>query len=310
MSNRVFAARQKLLIQALGSDCIVEEVKIGTQTDGGDQQYDMDYRAAEVYFKAGELIRKHNPDIVLIRGDRFTELMTAAVATYHRKIIAHIESGDVSSSVDEHVRHAITKLAHIHFVTNEKARERVIRMGENPALVYNFGSLDAEFAVVCPKQRLYPDPYILILHHEIKGEEGSYEKIKEELEKVPLKKVYVKSNNDFATEKGEQEFSPENFISLLAYAKCIVGNSSSSIKEASVLGVPAIVVGSRQDGRLRANNVIDLKIEEIPDLVDAIDTIIGIKCTPNHIYFRPYTAEKIAKILLDLRPEVQKKFYD
>ena len=77
-----------------------------------------------------------------------------------------------------------------------------------------------------------------------------------------------------------------------------------------MLGVPAIVVGSRQDGRLRANNVIDLKIEEIPDLVDAIDTIIGIKCTPNHIYFRPYTAEKIAKILLNLKPEVQKKFYD
>src|SRR3954453_12722972 len=87
-----------------------------------------------------------DPDIVIICGDRFEQLAIAMAAAYLNKTIAHIEGGDVTGSIDESVRHAITKLAHIHFVTNEDARRRVLAMGEDPRYVFNTGSLDVELA--------------------------------------------------------------------------------------------------------------------------------------------------------------------
>ena len=87
-----------------------------------------------------------DPDIVVICGDRFEQLAIAMAAAYLNKTIAHIEGGDVSGSIDESVRHAITKLAHIHFVTNEDAQRRVLAMGEDPKYVFNTGSLDVEVA--------------------------------------------------------------------------------------------------------------------------------------------------------------------
>src|SRR5215208_1582878 len=87
-----------------------------------------------------------DPDIVVICGDRFEQLAIAMAAAYLNKTIAHIEGGDVTGSIDESVRHAITKLAHIHFVTNEDARRRVLAMGEDPQYVFNTGSLDVELA--------------------------------------------------------------------------------------------------------------------------------------------------------------------
>src|ERR1700704_4693754 len=87
-----------------------------------------------------------DPDVVIICGDRFEQLAIAMAAAYLNLTVAHIEGGDVSGSIDESVRHAITKLAHIHFVTNEDARRRVLLMGEDPAYVFNTGSLDVELA--------------------------------------------------------------------------------------------------------------------------------------------------------------------
>src|SRR5712664_1931793 len=87
-----------------------------------------------------------DPDIVVICGDRFEQLAIAMAAAYLNKAIAHIEGGDVTGSIDESVRHAITKLAHIHFVTNDDAHRRVLAMGEDPRYVFNTGSLDVELA--------------------------------------------------------------------------------------------------------------------------------------------------------------------
>src|SRR5919197_3471046 len=91
-------------------------------------------------------LHARNPDIVLICGDRFEQLAIAMAAAYLNRTIAHIEGGDVSGSIDESVRHAITKLAHIHFVTNDDAQRRVLAMGEDPKYVFNTGSLDVEVA--------------------------------------------------------------------------------------------------------------------------------------------------------------------
>src|SRR5437867_9054963 len=87
-----------------------------------------------------------DPDVVVICGDRFEQLAIAMAAAYLNKTVAHIEGGDVSGSIDESVRHAITKLAHVHFVTNAEAERRVLAMGEDPQYVFNTGSLDVELA--------------------------------------------------------------------------------------------------------------------------------------------------------------------
>lgn len=312
ISDRVHLARQQKLLDCLGDSIIVEEVKIETNTDGGDSQMDMDYRAAEIYFKAGEFIRKHNPDIILIRGDRFTELATATVATYLGKIIAQIEGGDISSSIDNHVRHSISKLSHLHFPTNYPAYNRLRQMGECPPNIFDFGSLDCEFAVdvkrKLEKVPIHPEPFILVLHHEMKSEIGSYQALVEELEKIPVKKLYVKSNNDFVSSSGEHEFSPEKFLALLYYAKCAVGNSSSFIKEASVLGTPVVLVGNRQEGRLKPSHILESSIG---------DLAINIESQLKHgrynfcdWYYKSETAQKMAEVLKTIQVPFQKKFYD
>src|SRR5216117_1912659 len=91
-------------------------------------------------------LHAQDPDIVVVCGDRFEQLAIAMAAAYLNKTIAHIEGGDLTGSIDESVRHAITKLAHLHFVTNEDARRRVLAMGEDPKYVFNTGSLDVEVA--------------------------------------------------------------------------------------------------------------------------------------------------------------------
>src|SRR3989344_43215 len=101
--------------------------------------------AGLIALESSNIFEKLNPDIVLICGDRFEQLALAMSAAYLNTTIAHIEGGDVTGSIDESVRHAITKLSHIHFVTNEAAKKRVVQMGENPKTVFNVGSPDLEF---------------------------------------------------------------------------------------------------------------------------------------------------------------------
>src|SRR5947208_11998182 len=120
-----------------------------------------------------------DPDVIVICGDRFEQLALAMAAAYLNKTIAHIEGGDVSGSIDESVRHAITKLAHMHFVTNADAHRRVLAMGEDPTYVFNTGSLDVEVAsqveTVLPNTRInshgvgceidITQPFLMVIQH-------------------------------------------------------------------------------------------------------------------------------------------------
>ncbi|MEK9147976.1 MAG: UDP-N-acetylglucosamine 2-epimerase, partial [Patescibacteria group bacterium] len=142
--------------------------------------------------------QKLNPDIVLIRGDRFEQLAAAMTAAYLNKTVAHIEGGDVTGTIDESVRHAITKLAHIHFVTNDDAYRRVLQMGENPAYVFHVGSPDLEFAAAVkrkPDQAMmnrigvgghidFSKPYILVIQHPVTSETENLENVIKTLQAV------------------------------------------------------------------------------------------------------------------------------
>lgn len=238
------------------------------------------------------------PDAVITIGDRYETIATAIAASYINIPLAHIMGGEITGSIDEKVRHAITKLSDIHFVATEKAREHVIRMGESPDKVFNTGcpSMDIVKRVVDDGKGKAFDPtigysgvgallnmrdeYIIVMQHPVTTEVGSadnqtrttYDAIKD----LPIQIYWFWPNVDAGSDNVSRalrriretdappnlyffkNIASDDFIRLLNDAKCIIGNSSVAIREASFLGVPAINIGSRQVGRERGANVTDV----------------------------------------------------
>ncbi len=290
---------------------------------------------------------KLNPDLVLIRGDRFEQLAIAMVAAFLNKTIAHIEGGDVTGTIDESVRHAITKLAHIHFVTNADARRRVIQMGENPRLVFNVGSPDVEFASLVSKGldgrainaaglgiRIDVDkPFLMVMLHPVTTEKDNRrytELTLKTVDEINMPTVWFWPNSDAGTneiakairvyrEHGQlksnkihfvTDILPEDFIALLRRARVLVGNSSTGIKECSYLGVPVVNLGSRQQHRLRGPNVVDVGYEPAA-IRKAVQKQLAHGPYPSSdIYFKPNTSKKIVEVLSKTRLYSQKTFYD
>ncbi len=290
---------------------------------------------------------KLSPDIVLIRGDRFEQLASAMVAAYLNKTIAHIEGGDITGTIDESVRHAITKLAHVHFVTNEDARRRVIQMGENPKLVFNVGSPDVEFAALVDKKldgrvinnagmgaRINVNkPFLIMMQHPVTTEKNNRRNIETTLraiDAINLPTVVFWPNSDAGTsdmakairiyrEHGKlrnqklhfvTDILPEDFIALLRRASVLVGNSSSGIKEASYLGVPVVNIGSRQSNRLRGPNVIDVDYDDAEIKKAIKDQLTHGPYQKSEVYYKKDTSKKITAILSRVKLYTQKKFYD
>jgi UDP-hydrolysing UDP-N-acetyl-D-glucosamine 2-epimerase len=233
------------------------------------------------------------PDVVITVADRFETIATAIAASYMNIPVAHTQGGEVTGSIDESVRHAVTKLSHIHFPATEKAREFIIRMGEDPATVHFTGcpSIDAiadiDFSAkldVFSRYRgvgadLDPDqPYIVVLQHPVTTEYGhGLEQINETLSAVHrlgMQTAWLWPNVDAGSddiskgirrfrEKHHPEkihfyinFAVEDYARLINGAACLVGNSSSALREGLYLGVPAVNIGTRQAGREHGPNVM------------------------------------------------------
>ncbi|MCI0566098.1 UDP-N-acetylglucosamine 2-epimerase [bacterium] len=288
------------------------------------------------------------PDIVMLRADRYEMLAAAIAASYMNITVAHIEGGDVSGTIDEHVRHAITKLAHIHFATNEPAKERIIRMGENPDYVWNFGSPEIEMLsrgelrfdrkrineIGVGKNIDLNGPYLIVMHHPVTTEVGRNRKHVEEalhaVHELGIPAVWFWPNPDAGTDEtseGIRAFrerenpknirfikylSPDDFLGLLHGAACLVGNSSAGIKECSFLGIPVVNIGTRQEGRMRGKNVIDVPYEKeaIKKAILKQRSISGGRYAPDHAYYQKGTSANIAEKLATVPLYMQKKFHD
>lgn len=238
------------------------------------------------------------PDVVLTVADRFETLATAVAASYMNIPLAHTQGGEVTGSIDESVRHAISKLAHIHFPATQRAAEYLLRMGEEAHGVHLTGcpaiDLVAETDLALPPdifsrnlgvgEKINAEKdFIIVLQHPVTTEYGSgLAQIQETLEAVlPVAKagmqvVWLWPNVDAGSDeisKGirmfrelndtpnmhfYRNFSPEEYVKLLANARCIVGNSSSGLREGAFLGTPCVNIGTRQAGRERAANVTDV----------------------------------------------------
>ncbi len=290
------------------------------------------------------MYNKINPDIIVIRGDRF-EVLSAAVAATNMNIpIAHIEGGDVSGTIDESVRHAITKLSHIHFTTNKPAKKRVLQMGEDKKYVFNFGSPEIEIVQRISKGNHHvdlgktgsgasfnaKDDYLMVMYHPVTTE---VEKIKEYV-KILLKAIYELNmptlwfwpNFDAGAEEISQELRvfkdyvddhkirfmrylpPKDFIWLLDNSKVLIGNSSAGVKESSFMGIPVVDIGSRQNRRLKAGNVlqVDHNTKKIKDAI-AVQLKKG-RYPKSKLYEGNEPAKRIAEKIATSKLYIQKSF--
>lgn len=234
------------------------------------------------------------PDMVVTVADRFETMATAIAATYLNIPLVHLQGGEVSGNIDDRVRHAITKLADLHFVASELSAQRVISMGENPSYVFNYGcpAMDVlaneDLSISNDRMGRYlgvgrpidwSQPYILMVQHPVTTSYGhGFEEVGETLQALKsigdVQKVVMWPNVDAGSDdvsKGirhfrefnmnepiyyYKNFSPEDYARVINNAVCCVGNSSSFIREAAYLGVPSVIVGDRQQGREHGQNVI------------------------------------------------------
>lgn len=238
-------------------------------------------------------LQRIRPDVVIVMADRFENISVAVSASYLNIPVAHVQGGEISGNIDETVRHAITKLSHLHFPSTALSAERIKRMGEEEWRVHCTGcpamdilasidlSLDEDFFVRNQGTGYHCSPtdsYIVVVQHPVTTSFGEgREQILctlNSLRERPEVKIVLWPNVDAGSDdvsKGIREFredhrdeafayfigfSPEDYARLISKAVCLVGNSSSFIREGSYLGVPAVVVGDRQEGREHGENVL------------------------------------------------------
>ena len=302
---RPHKARQKILLEELSKNFEVSVWEPSFKQGNNLATYSL---MCGVEFN--NFLAQKNFDFALIRADRLELLPISALCAYRQIPIVHIEGGADSGQriIDSKVRHAITQLADIHLVTDEQAKRKVISLGANPDDVHNVGSLDVSFAKSIKPKRLMKEDYILFLHHAIPGEDTQL--VFDAVKDLGYKIVGVKSNQDYEKSLMHEEYSPEDFISLLYYAKCVVGNSSAACKEASILGTPVVLTGQRQNGRVAGHNVIRVPHDK-KEIVQAVKyQTYHNRYKPDNVYYQKDTIDKIVKILknendksFDLRSE-------
>ena len=284
------------------------------------------------------------PDIALTVADRFDTMATAVAASYMNIPLAHTQGGEVTGSIDESVRHAITKLAHIHFPATAQAAEYVIRMGEDPATVHHVGcpAIDviAELDLSLPPDifkryagvgaALDPArPYLLVLQHPVTTEYGrGLAQINETLKAVAeldMQTAWLWPNVDAGSDdvsKGLRmcresggsnhihffiNFSVEDYGRVLNNAACIVGNSSSALREGAFLGTPAVNVGTRQQGRERGPNVMDTGYDA-QEIRSAIERQLAHgRYERSTLFGDGHAGERIANILAAANVKIQKR---
>jgi UDP-hydrolysing UDP-N-acetyl-D-glucosamine 2-epimerase len=286
------------------------------------------------------------PDVVVSVADRFETIATAIAASYMNIPLAHVQGGEVTGSIDEKVRHAITKLADVHFVTTERSRERVVRMGEDPATVFVTGCPSIDLALEAARDpKLYFEPqekyggvgeqvdmsegYLVVLQHPVTTEYGlARDHVMETLYAVRdsgVPALWFWPNIDAGSDglsNGIRSFreketpesihffknmEPHDFLRLLINSRCIVGNSSVGIRECSFLGVPAVNIGSRQAGRERGGNVADVGYDRT-QILETIKRCVEDGHYPRDpLYGDGRSGERIAELLADTPLRIDKK---
>jgi UDP-hydrolysing UDP-N-acetyl-D-glucosamine 2-epimerase len=286
------------------------------------------------------------PDLVVTVADRYETLSTAVAAAYMNIPVAHVQGGEVTGSIDEKVRHAVTKLADLHLVATQRAADRVIRMGEDPKAVFVTGcpsidlvaeilenpALDRDifdrFGGVGPRVDL-ANGYVVVMQHPVTTEyDLARRQVTETLHVIRdlgLPTLWFWPNVDAGADGTSnairafreqcrpanihffKNMAPHSFLRLLYNSRCLIGNSSAGIRECSFLGVPVVNIGSRQTGRDRGRNVIDVDYDR-EEIAQAIARHLANGRYPqDQLYGDGRAGPRIAQCLRDAELRIEKR---
>lgn len=286
------------------------------------------------------------PDVVVTVADRYETLATTVAAAYMNIPVAHVQGGEVTGSIDEKVRHAVTKLADLHFVSTHKAAERVIRMGERPETVFMTGCPSIDLAaevLVAPQVDFDPfrkyggvgsavnlsNGYLVVMQHPVTTEyELAQQHVWETLcavSELGMPTLWFWPNVDAGsdgTSKAIRRFrelekpsnihffknmAPADFLRLVYNSRCLIGNSSVAMRECSFLGTPAVNIGTRQAGRERGRNVIDVGYERNAIKAAVLAQIQRGRAPSDLIYGDGNAGKCIAQLLATLPLSIEKR---
>ena len=311
----------------------------------GNAPYDASATMANALLGFAEYFRDNRPDVLVILGDR-TEMLGVGVAAFNERIpIVHISGGEVSGgAVDEAIRHSLSKMAYLHFTGTEIARKRVIQLGEAPDRVYNTGFLNVENI---RKGSLYSEndirgllgignrEYVLVTYHPVTMEGGDVLAPVRQMcaamdDNNSFRYIITMSNcdaggdsiNEYLTEYAKNRenvmitpsLGMKKYLSALSYASFVLGNSSSGLGEAPILGIPSINIGNRQKGRCMSETVRNC--EPLRDSIDrAIKKASIMKHIPSDMFGDGNTSIRMVEILKDYLVNrrinlLDKQFYD
>lgn len=303
----------------------------------------MDITLSNTILGLSNYVQEMKPDLIVIHGDRLEALGGAIVGAFNNIKVAHIEGGEVSGTIDESIRHSITKLAHIHLVSNEEAKRRVLQLGEDEKSIFVVGSPDIDIMIskdlpnldrVKARYNIKYDKYGICMFHPVTTEVNHLKTHVNELVTAMINSnrqyIVIYPNNDEGSEIILQEYKRlegnnnfkiypsirfEFFLTLLKNCDFLIGNSSAGVREAGVYGIPSIDIGIRQMNRyivgLNENILHVLRGEqEILNVINKVDTC---HVTQTTIHGEGKSDNKFIEILEDdwiWDYKIQKNFID
>ncbi len=301
----------------------------------------LDVILANTIHGLGNYIKIHKPDIIIVHGDRVEALAGAIVGGLNNILVAHLEGGEVSGTIDESIRHSVTKLSHLHFVANEEAKKRLIQMGEREDSIYIIGSPDIDIMLSSKLPTLeyvknhYDigfDEYSLFIYHPVTSNLHNLlkniEEVTSALVESKLNYVIIYPNNDPGSDmiieclemlrgKPNMKIFPsirfEYYLVLLKNCNFIAGNSSAGIREAPIYGVPAINIGNRQNKRFDHDTIVNVK-ESKEEVLTAIKHIGNVKRKPSNHFGDGNSTKKFLDTIISepgfWETDTQKYFID
>ena len=302
---------------------------------------EQDVILANTIYGFSEYIKNLQPDMIIVHGDRVEALGGAIVGSLNNILVSHIEGGEISGTVDELIRHAVSKLSHIHFVANSEAKDRLLQMGEKEETLFTIGSpeIDVMRGKNLPSlddtKLRYEIPfkkYSVFIFHPVVTELDSLEKQTREVISALVASnqqyIVIYPNNDPGSDTIIEEITKlknnknfkifpsirfQNFLTLLKHANFIIGNSSVVIREAEVFGTVAINIGTRQKNRSKNNDILNIPSEKMK-ILKSIEIANTLDLEPKS-FFSDITnsSEKFIEILNDSiiwKTFIQKQFVD
>jgi UDP-hydrolysing UDP-N-acetyl-D-glucosamine 2-epimerase len=295
-----------------------------------------------------EALERLHPDVIVVLGDRYEILAAVQAALVAKVPVAHLHGGEITEgAIDDAIRHAITKMAHLHFVGAEPYRQRVIQLGEDPSRVFNYGAIQLDFinklTLLSLEEfekaidfRLGKINFLVTYHPVTLSQEAPTKGVKSLLEALDhfndAHIIFTGNNSDTngrvvgkmitdyverypVKAKHIKSLGQLKYLSAISHTDAVIGNSSSGLSEVPVMKKPTINIGIRQDGRLKAKSVINCK-ESKEAIIDSINKALSPKfkkllCDTESIYGSGETAPRIKETLKNVNLEgiLLKKFY-